>query len=51
MLNDHVVIDYKEQPPKFKCTKCGEEKTMELPMGVKELLVAKDAFLIDHRDC
>lgn len=49
-MADHCVIDL-NHPPRFRCTCCGLEEELELPMPV--ILVAQmgERFRRDHRQC
>jgi len=47
---DHCVLQA-ARPDCLRCTRCGEEEAINLPMEIEALVVVADAFAERHRAC
>ena len=51
MTRETVAIDFGQKPPVFRCTICGAEKTVILPMKLSDVTDTLDTFIATHSKC
>lgn len=50
-MSDHCILDYAQQPPRFRCLRCSDEHWIMLPMPVTQLVRLSDEFDALHSNC
>ncbi|MEB3165378.1 MAG: hypothetical protein VKO65_01775 [Cyanobacteriota bacterium] len=46
-----LILDYAQQPPRFRCLHCGDEHWVMLPLPISELVSRADEFVARHSRC
>jgi hypothetical protein len=48
---DWIVLDYSQDPPVYRCRRCGESAALILPMDLKTVARRCEAFIALHASC
>lgn len=46
-----ILLDYSQQPPRFRCGRCDATRVLQLPALVEDVGLQADAFAEGHRGC
>lgn len=46
-----ILLDYSQQPPRFRCGRCDVTRELHLPAVVEDFSLQGEAFAAGHRGC
>ena len=46
-----IVIDYQQEPSRFRCERCGEDRAIHFPCAVDDFTKQGEAFSESHKFC